>query len=179
MSNTPARVPYSWLQVGAPAPGGTSPAASASDVNRELQRIQRQQTGLFQPRAVVFGMGGSPSPYIVRATDWLILVDASGGAISITFPDAARLDGLHVSVVKTDASANAVTLTATISGVVNPVLRFQYSSMAIDAGQGVWYSTGDPSSVRLTYRVTTNGKYRVTTGGVYRVTTGRPLGGGP
>lgn len=125
---TPAHVPYSPL-----------PVSKISDVNGELDRIQRQQTGLFQPRLIVYGMGGNPSPYVVRATDWLILVDATGGAITITFPDAARLDGLAVKVVKIDSSANAVTLGATISGVVNPTLATKYAEMIIDAGQGVWY----------------------------------------
>jgi hypothetical protein len=123
--------------------------ASAYEVNRELQRIQRQQTGMFQPRVIVHGIGGSPSPYIVRATDWLLLVDASGGAITITFPDAARLDGLFVTVIKTDSSANAVTLSATINGVVNPTLTQQYDSKIVQSGNGVWYSTpplGTPMS---------------------------------
>jgi hypothetical protein len=139
MSNTPARIPFSLLPVGAPT--GNAPSASASDVNRELQRIQRQQTGLFQPRVLVHGMGGDPSPYIVRGTDWLILADATAGAISIVFPDAARLDGLRVTVVKTDSSTNAVTLTGTFSGLTNPTLAAQYRAKQIDAGNGVWYFT--------------------------------------
>lgn len=143
MSNTPARIPFARIQANSVGDKNTivSDANSAlATIDQNLQRIERQQGGMFQPRPLKFGMGGSPSPYVVRATDWLILVDATGGAITLTFPDAARLDGLLVTVVKIDSSANAVTLSATINGAVNPTLATQFAGKIVQAGQGVWYS---------------------------------------
>lgn len=134
---TAARIPYAAL-----------PVAKISDVLGELQRIQRQQSGMFQPRRLVHGMDASA--YVVRSTDWLILADMTAGAFTLTFPDAARLDGLEITVVKIDSSANAVTLSATINGAVNPTLATQFASRIVQAGQGVWYSTPRFSAADIT-----------------------------
>lgn len=135
MSNTPARTPYAWLRVGTPTSG--DPPASSGDVNRELQRIQQQQGGMFQPHLIT----ANQSPYAVKSTDELILADATAGAVSIVLPPAARLDGLPLMVVRIDnVVANAVTLTGTINGVVNPMLATQFAGKIIRAGNGVWYS---------------------------------------
>jgi hypothetical protein len=131
MSNTPARVPFSRLA-----------ASTFAGVDQNFQRIERQQQGLFQPKVITHARTG----YQVQASDWLILADATDGVVSIVFPDAARLDGLRVTVVKTDASTHAVTLTGTFSGLTNPTLAAQYRAKQIDAGNGVWYFTPELSA---------------------------------
>ena len=43
-------------------------------------------------------------------------VDASGGAVTITLPSPSKVTGIPICVIKTDSSANAVTVTGTIAG---------------------------------------------------------------
>lgn len=126
MSNTLARPPYARAD-----------AADFPSVNRELVRVAAQQQGMFVPTVLV----SARSPYTVRSTDWLILCDCTAGPITLTFPLAARVDGLYVTVVKTDASANAVTLSGTFSGSVNPTLGVQHAMRIIQAGNGVYEMT--------------------------------------
>lgn len=125
-ATTPARKPYA-----------RSPVASIPDVGRELQKIERQQAGLFQPRVITHAL----SPYTIQATDWFIVADCTAGAVSIVFPRAAGLNGLEVAVVKADSTTNAVTLTGTISGFTNTKLASQYMAKIIKSGNAVWYFT--------------------------------------
>lgn len=158
-SLTPARTPYARSQ-----------PSTIADVNVELKKIAAQQQGAFTPLVLV----SARSPYTVQSTDWFILCDCSSGPIAVIFPAAARVDGMNVRVVKTDATANQVTLRATISGVTNPVLGAQYAELTIDAGNGVFYAQGAAGSGGLVgsrYRITTLGKFRVTTSGASRITT--------
>ncbi len=148
MSNTPARVPFARTVV-----------ISLTDADLNFQRVESQQKGMFQPRVLVFGMAGSPSPYTVRATDWLILCDCTNGAITLTFPLAARLDGLLVTVVKTDASANVVTLSGTFNGGVNPTLAARYASKIVQAGNAVWYFTPTLSAADVLPGIFPTGTY--------------------
>src|SRR5439155_2740077 len=76
------------------------------------------------------------SPYTVLSTDWTILVNATAGAVTITLPTPTS--GRILCVKKTDASANAVTLTGTIDGVVNPTLAAQYNSVLMQ-GDGTTF----------------------------------------
>lgn len=126
IANTPARKPYARNASGV-----------STEVNRELAKIERQQTGLFQPRVITHAL----SPYTVQATDWFIVADCTAGTVSIVFPRAAGLDGLEVAVVKADSTTNAVTLTGTISGFTNTKLASQYMAKIIRSGNGAWYFT--------------------------------------
>jgi hypothetical protein len=124
MSNVQNRQPFKRV-------GSASPAM----VDLNLQAIERFLTGVFVPKTLVAAL----SPYAVQSTDWLLLCDCTAGAITLTFPAAARVDGLFVTVVKTDASANAVTLSGTFAGVANPTIASQYHAKIIEAGNGVYY----------------------------------------
>lgn len=122
-----ARRPYARLQ-----------DANINDaVYREFAKVEQQQIGMFVPKT----LGAARSPYTVQGTDWLILCDCTAGAITLTFPAAGRLDGFFVQVIKTDVSANAVTLSGTFNGVANPTLTKQYQARTINAGNGVYYFT--------------------------------------
>lgn len=123
---TPARVPFTRI-----------PPATFIDADRELQKVERFTAGLFQPRVITHAL----SPYAVQSTDTHLVCDATDGVITLTFPAAARVNGLEVTCTKTDASANAVMLSGTFSGAVNPTLAAQYKSKTIKAGNGVYYVT--------------------------------------
>jgi hypothetical protein len=50
------------------------------------------------------------SPYVVLLTDEYLVVDASGGAVTVLLPAVGGSNGRRLSVKKIDASANIVTL---------------------------------------------------------------------
>lgn len=77
--------------------------------------------------------------YTILPTDGTVFVDATLGATSVTLP-VKQYAGHEVKVVKTDVSANAVTLVGTISGAVNPTLAAQYSKARFETSGSVWYN---------------------------------------
>lgn len=79
----------------------------------------------------------------VLVTDYLILANATGGAITVTLPEAAENQGRVLVVKKTDASVNAVTLdgngSETIDGAATKALSAQYAgTMILSDGSGWW-----------------------------------------
>lgn len=64
-----------------------------------------------------------------------IKCDASGGAFGANLPDAATMTGLHLWIKKIDASANAITFTATngnnIDGAASVNLTTQWQTMRL------------------------------------------------
>jgi hypothetical protein len=101
---------------------------------------------IFQP-----GGGGSGTitvltktlDYIAVATDSVILVDATAGAVAITLPTAA-VSGTTIRVKKIDSSANAVTVTRagadTIDGATTQVISSQYTAIDVIANGGTAWS---------------------------------------
>lgn len=93
----------------------------------------------------------------------LVLVNASGGARSITLPAANALGGRPIlfRVIKNDSTANAVTIqragTDTIEGATSLTLPTQWASVTlISDGSGAWValrglpaSTSQPGTMRL------------------------------
>lgn len=80
------------------------------------------------PRGMV-KIDDTDSPYTVPYGKTLILADATNGAITVVLPQAAN--GLTVTVKKTDASANAVTVDGdaaeTIDGAATQAIATQYA----------------------------------------------------
>ncbi len=66
-------------------------------------------------------------------------MDATGGAVSITLPTLTTTDdGFAVAVVKTDSSANTVTVVGTISGDTNWILAKPYQPTSFRWTGTVW-----------------------------------------
>lgn len=86
-----------------------------------------------------------PSIRTVRASltaqtnDQTVLVDASGGAVTVTLPLVSNCVGLTLTVKKVDASANAVTIGATVDGVATPALTSQYQAMTMQSDGVSWH----------------------------------------
>jgi hypothetical protein len=74
--------------------------------------------------------------YTAAAGDY-ILADVSGGPFTITLP--ALSNGAQVSVKKIDASANAVTISATIDGQSSYSISTQWESQDFLRGDTQWY----------------------------------------
>lgn len=80
------------------------------------------------------------SPYTVLASDETILVNATAGAVTITLPTATS--GRILTVKKVDSSGNAVTLSGTVDGTVNPTLTVQWQSRIIQGDGTNWVILG-------------------------------------
>lgn len=85
--------------------------------------------------------------YTVLTTDkgFIILVDASSGAVTVTLPAAATAaDGFYVYVLKTDSSTNAVTIDGdgaeTIDGQTTLVLGNQYDAAMVVTNATAWFA---------------------------------------
>lgn len=72
------------------------------------------------------------SPYTATAGE-TIFCNATAGAITVNYPPAAAFGAAEISVIKTDASANAVTLdpngAETINGAASDSLAAQYNAI--------------------------------------------------
>jgi hypothetical protein len=68
-----------------------------------------------------------------------VTADATGGAIVLTLPSlAAGDDGWTVRVMKTDASANTVTISGTINGAANLVISRRYDEAYVEWTGSAW-----------------------------------------
>jgi hypothetical protein len=75
--------------------------------------------------------------FTVERTDRTVLVNATGGAVTGTLPPAASCPGHTVTIKKTDASGNAVTVdgnaSETIDGAANYPLTAQWNSVTVQS----------------------------------------------
>lgn len=75
----------------------------------------------------------------INASNTVILVDASGGAVTVTLGAAATYNG--ITVKKNDSSANLVTITptaGTIDGGASAILSNQYESISLASNGTNW-----------------------------------------
>lgn len=105
----------------------------------------------------VFGVqeaaiGAPEAPFAVRtvtatgallAADYLVLADASAGAVTLTLPAVALSEGALIVVKKTDASANAVTIDGngaeTIDGAATQAVASQYDALTVACDGSAWW----------------------------------------
>lgn len=91
-----------------------------------------------------------PATRIVSATgtintsDFALYVNATGGAITLTLPQASTVPGMLVAIKKTDVSANAVTIAAhagdTTEGAASVVITGGLATVWLQSlGTTVWY----------------------------------------
>lgn len=86
-------------------------------------------------RQVTDGYRSTSSSITARKDDFVIAVDASGAARTITLPAAAKYEGQVYVIKKTDSSVNTVTVdgdsSETIDGALTYVLAAQYQSVTV------------------------------------------------
>lgn len=79
----------------------------------------------------------------VNADDYLLLVDATAGAVVVNYPAAASNAGRILTVKKIDASANTVTIDGnaaeTIDGAATQVIVTQYTSLTTQCNGTAWW----------------------------------------
>lgn len=92
----------------------------------------------FGPRDYV----AKTAAYTLSELDEICFVSASGGAVTITLPDAAGIHGKVYIIKKVDASVNAVTVDGagadTIDGAATYALALQYASVTVCSDGTNW-----------------------------------------
>ena len=79
--------------------------------------------------------------HTLTADDEAVVCDATSGSFNIVLPAAASFPGKVYKVLKIDSSANTVTLSGTISGIVNQVISTQYTCQSFMSNGTVWLFT--------------------------------------
>ncbi len=72
------------------------------------------------------------------ATDYLTLIDASAGAVTITLPTPES--GRQLAYKRTDGSANIVTLSGPVDGAMSTSLATQWAAIQLIGGTDRWLS---------------------------------------
>lgn len=110
---------------------------SVSDLGTTAKLIR----SLYLSGGAVFGTVSKTASYTLTANDFTVNGNATGGAFNLTLPAAASHAGRYYTMIKSDASANAVTIIGTVSGVVNPTLAAQYNSVTVYSDGTSWTKT--------------------------------------
>lgn len=99
--------------------------------------------------------------YTVLTTDRNVLLDATGGAFTVTLPSASGNSGLLLRLQKIDSSANALTISPSLRGATRK-LTTQYESVELISDGSNWqvlrhYWDATPKSVTFTAPANTFG----------------------
>lgn len=101
------------------------------------QRINRAADGYLSNVVAI------NANYATNYSDTVILADATAGNITVTLKPANEMTQKRIVILKTDASANTVTIDAdgseTINGALTNVLSTQYAKVELTAYNGAWY----------------------------------------
>lgn len=136
--------------------GGTDPFSQGDDHLRLIKSVLKTT---FPNATKPFYLPELPAAktgaYTVIATDLnsIIPVDVSGGAFTISLTAAATLGaGFIVTLIKSDSSANAVTIDGngaeTINGVTTITLDNQYSVVTLFCTGSAWFAVGHTANYK-------------------------------
>jgi hypothetical protein len=122
------------LIVGAGSDAGIHPGFDGSKLGRTTKRWRGWFTG------VSASIVTKTAAYTLTADDHTVLCDATSGSFAVLLSGGASTDRKYVIKRKiSDVSANTVTLTGTVDGVVNPTL-VAGQVMRIQHDGTLWYS---------------------------------------
>lgn len=81
--------------------------------------------------------------HVIAATtitiqDDTIVCDATAGAFAVTLLPADQVQFLKISIKRINGGGNAITITGTVDGSVNPTLGSQWSSITIQSDGTRW-----------------------------------------
>lgn len=119
-----------------------APTATAGTNTTQIATTAFVQAGLNEQ------VLSKTAAYTILTTDFgssgmlTVYVNATSAAVTITLPSVANMLGKVVNVIKTDASANAVTVTgaANINGASTFSLTTQYNSVEIHSNNTQYYA---------------------------------------
>ena len=109
----------------------------------ELWSASKISSELADKKGVLRSVTTETASTTLDSTDDVVLVDASGGAITITLPAAATDTGREYTIKKIDTSANAVTVdgngSETIDNATTAVLGRPYDAIQIVSDGTEWW----------------------------------------
>jgi hypothetical protein len=112
-----------------------------SEFYRLLNKVETSINQAAQGR--LFPVRRITSSTTLSVDDATVLVDASGGAVTVTLRPARECEQKRVTIKKVDSSANAVTIDAdgseTIDGATAKSLASQYNYIELVAEGGAWW----------------------------------------
>jgi len=143
----------------------TMPTAVPANANSKLIS-NTSGTSSWTPASVVPGVVTKTTTYSVVSADDLVLCDTSGGAWTLTLPAANAFTGKVVKIIKSETSANALTVsragsdTITWPGGGTGVTSLKLATVGdsielISNGSSVWYVSN--YNVLVTAKCATNG----------------------
>ena len=103
-----------------------------------LQHYLRELYDWVKPGIVIYDVESITSSTTL-GKNTVALVDASGGAVTITLPAASSCWGRIYTIKKTDSSANFVTIAGTIDGDTNFVLEVEDEVAEVISDGSNWY----------------------------------------
>ena len=111
-------------------------------VNHKYEADYKNSDYISAPMVARLNVVSKSANYTATTSDFAILVDASGGAITITLPTAVGNTGRMYNIKKTDSSTNAVIIDGngaeTIDGDVTKTITDQYVSLTIISDGNNW-----------------------------------------
>jgi hypothetical protein len=111
-----------------------TPPPELNDCEREIKRVLKNQ----------YAVTALTSNTTLTSAHHYLLCNATGGAFAVTLPAVATVSSatfLKEYIIQksyADATANAVTITGTVSGVVNPTLVATGDAISIIGNGSVW-----------------------------------------
>ena len=112
---------------------------------QEIYRLLNQvETAINQAaQGRLFPVTRVDSAYTLSVDDSTVLVDASGGAVTVTLKSALVCEQKRITIKKIDSSGNAVTVDAdgseTIDGAATKSLAAQYNYIELVSQGGAWW----------------------------------------
>lgn len=100
--------------------------------------------GALWSQGVVTKVTGTDStPYTAALKDETICVNATSGVFQVIMPSVSGAIGKRITVIKTDSSGNAVTVsrsnTSLINGSINQTLSAQYAKITVQTDGTNWF----------------------------------------
>ena len=109
----------------------------AVDLARDAEKADAAVVGAFR------GIRTVTASEALSKSDFTVLVNAAGGAVTVGLPAAASVAGQTFHIKKIDASANAVTIDAagseTIDGAATKATSTQWASYSIQSNGTGWF----------------------------------------
>lgn len=111
--------------------------------NRPIERQLQDLENILGRFPVFYAVRSVTASTTVVDSDYLILADATGGAITVTLPAVSLNAGRRFNIKKTDASGNAVTIdgasSETIDGATTVAISTQYASYTVQSDGTAWW----------------------------------------
>lgn len=149
-SGTPATVPgvYWFYQMAAELENMLTQAGITPDLTKLTQLFNASQRVAGAQFQTV-----SANKVLTIADAGLVAIDASGGNVTVTLPASNVLAGLPFEFVRTDTSANTVTVAAAVGETIGAAASVALQPGDVlnvrSTGAGIWWSQTGNASQRL------------------------------